>query len=156
LADLQARLWAEHRTALLVVFQAIDAGGKDGTIRHVLSGINPAGVKVVSFKRPSETEVAHDFLWRVHAACPAKGEIGVFNRSHYEDVLVTRVHGLYQDAFADAIEGTSTDVAPWYVIPADHKWYRDWAVTSTLHGVLTRLNPQYPPAGPDIEGIVVT
>jgi len=225
LADLQARLWAEHRTALLVVFQAIDAGGKDGTIRHVLSGINPAGVKVVSFKRPSETEVAHDFLWRVHAACPAKGEIGVFNRSHYEDVLVTRVHGLideatairrygqirafeehlvdegtivvklflhiskdeqrkrlqdrvdsaderwkfspgdlperarwdaYQDAFADTIRATSTDVAPWYVIPADHKWYRDWAVTSTLHGVLTRMNPQYPPAGPDVEGIVVT
>jgi len=225
LIELQARLWADHRTALLVVFQAIDAGGKDGTIRHVFSGINPAGIRVASFKRPSETELAHDFLWRVHPACPAKGEIGIFNRSHYEDVLVTRVHGLidkatatrrfaqirafeehlvaegtivakfflhisreeqrqrlqdrvdsaderwkfspgdlperalwdsYQEAFADAISATSTEAAPWYVIPADNKWYRDWAVTSTLHEVLTRLDPQYPPAAPGIEGTVVS
>ena len=225
LIDLQARLWADHRTALLVVFQAIDAGGKDGTIRHVFSGINPAGVRVASFKRPSDIEAGHDFLWRIHAQCPARGEIGVFNRSHYEDVLVTRVQGLidkatadrrytqirtfedhlvgegtliakfflqiskeeqrkrlqdrldspderwkfspsdlperarwddYQVAFADAIAATSTDEAPWYVIPANHKWYRDWAVTSTLHELLTRLDPQYPPAAVGIEGIVVT
>jgi len=225
LIELQARLWADHRTAVLVVFQAIDAGGKDGAIRHVFSGLNPAGVRVTSFKRPSETELAHDFLWRVHPACPAKGEIGVFNRSHYEDVLVTRVHGLiddatairrfnqirafeehlvaegtivakfflhiskeeqrkrlqdridsaderwkfspgdlperarwgdYQQAFADAITATSTEQAPWYVIPADNKWYRDWAVTSILHEILTRLDPQYPPAAPGIEGTVVT
>ncbi|MEO5679486.1 MAG: PPK2 family polyphosphate kinase [Acidimicrobiales bacterium] len=224
LIELQARLWADQGTALLVVFQAIDAGGKDGTIRHVLSGINPAGVRVTSFKRPSETEAAHDFLWRVHAACPAKGEIGVFNRSHYEDVLVTRVHGLideatwqrrydqirtfeehlvaegtavvkiflhvskeeqrerlqdrldsaderwkfsaadqperalwdgYQQAFADAIAATSTEIAPWYVVPGDHKWYRDWAVTSILHGTLTGIDPQYPPAPLGIEGLVV-
>ena len=224
LIELQARLWAEHRTALLVVFQAIDAGGKDGTIRHVFSGINPAGIRVSSFKRPSEVELAHDFLWRVHQACPAKGEIGIFNRSHYEDVLVTRVHGLidqatwtrryeqirafelhlaaegtlvvkvflhvsrdeqrrrlqdridspderwkfspadlpererwddYQEAFAEAIAATSTEVAPWYVIPADHKWYRDWAVTTVLHEVLTRLDPQYPVAAPGVEGTVV-
>ena len=225
LIDLQARFWADHRTALLVVFQAIDAGGKDGTIRHVFSGVNPAGIRVASFKRPSDIESGHDFLWRIHAQCPARGEIGVFNRSHYEDVLVTRVHGLidqatatgryaqirafeehlgaegtivakfflqiskeeqrkrlqdrldspderwkfspsdlperarwddYQVAFADAISATSTEAAPWYVIPANHKWYRDWAVTSTLHELLTRLDPQYPPAATGIEGIVVT
>ena len=225
LIDLQARFWADHSTALLVVFQAIDAGGKDGTIRRVFSGVNPAGIRVSSFKKPSETEAGHDFLWRVHAQCPAKGEISVFNRSHYEDVLVTRVHGLidqptatrryaqirafeehlvaertlvvkfflhiskeeqrerlqdrldssderwkfspsdlperarwddYQAAFADTIAATSTDVAPWYVIPADRKWYRDWAVTSTLHELLTSLDPQYPPAATGIEGIVVT
>ncbi len=225
LIDLQARFWADHGTALLVVFQAIDAGGKDGTIRRVFSGVNPAGIRVASFKKPSATEAAHDFLWRVHAQCPSKGEISIFNRSHYEDVLVTRVHGLidqptatrrhaqirafeehlvaegtlvvkfflhiskeeqrerlqdrldsaderwkfsasdlperarwddYQTAFADTIAATSTDTAPWYVIPADHKWYRDWAVTSTLHELLTALDPQYPPAEHGIEGIVVT
>jgi len=208
-----------------VVFQAIDAGGKDGTIRHVFSGLNPAGVRVASFKRPTELEMAHDFLWRVHARCPGAGEITVFNRSHYEDVLVTRVHGLidadattsryrqirhfeshltsegttivkfflhiskveqrrrlqaridspedrwkfspadlpererwddYKRAFADTIAATSTETAPWYVIPADHKWYRDWAVTSTLHDVLDQLDPQYPPAGPGVGGLVVT
>jgi PPK2 family polyphosphate:nucleotide phosphotransferase len=224
LIQLQARLWAEHRRALLVVFQAIDAGGKDGAIRHAFSGLNPAGVRVSSFKKPTETELGHDFLWRVHAECPGYGEIGVFNRSHYEDVLVTRVHGLideptwtrryaqirefeahlaaertviakfflhvskeeqrkrlqdridspderwkfsegdlpererwddYQEAFADAIAATSTEEAPWYVVPANHKWYRDWAVTSTLHEVLTGLDPQYPPARPGIEGLVV-
>ncbi len=224
LIELQARFWADRRRALLVVFQAIDAGGKDGTIRHVFSGVNPAGIRVTSFKRPSETEAAHDFLWRIHQACPAQGEIGIFNRSHYEDVLVTRVHGLidkatwtrryqqirafeehlvaegtvvvkfflhvskeeqrerlqdridssderwkfsaadlperarwgsYRTAFADAIAATSTKVAPWHVIPADHKWYRDWAVTTVLHQVLTALDPQFPPAAPGIEGLIV-
>jgi len=224
IVKLQARLWAEHRCALLVVFQAIDAGGKDGTIRHVFSGLNPAGVRVASFKRPTDAELAHDFLWRVHAQCPGHGEIGVFNRSHYEDVLVTRVHGLideatwtrryeqirrfeshlaaertrivkfflhiskeeqrnrlqdridspderwkfsssdlperalwddYQRAFADAIAATSTEAAPWYVIPANHKWYRDWAVTSTLHDTIAQLEPQFPPSPPGIEGVVV-
>ena len=225
LIQLQGRLWAEHRRAVLVVFQALDAGGKDGTIRHVFSGLNPSGVRVASFKRPTELEAAHDFLWRAHAQCPAAGEITIFNRSHYEDVLVTRVHGLidepmwkrryesirhfeanlaaegttivkfflhisndeqrerlqarvdspdhrwkfssadlperarwddYQLAFADAIEATSTEVAPWYVIPADHKWYRNWAVTTTLHDVLDQLDPQYPGAAAGIEGLVVT
>ena len=225
LVGLQARLWAEHRWALLVVFQAIDAGGKDGTIRRVFSGLNPAGVRVASFRRPTETEAAHDFLWRVHAQCPGHGEIVVFNRSHYEDVLVTRVHGLideatwtrryeqirqfeshltaertkivklflhiskeeqrqrlqdridspderwkfsmgdlperarwddYQRAFGDAIAATSTDDAPWHVIPANQKWYRDWAVTSTVHDVLAQLDPQYPPPPPDIDGLVVS
>ena len=224
LIQLQARLWAEHRWALLAVFQGIDAGGKDGAIRHAFSGLNPAGVRVSSFKKPTEAELAHDFLWRVHAQCPGRGEIGVFNRSHYEDVLVTRVHGIideatwtrryaqirefeahlaaegtvvvkfflhvskeeqrerlqdridspderwkfsegdlpererwddYQVAFAEAVAATSTEVAPWYVIPADRKWYRDWAIISILHETVTRLDPQYPPARPGIEGLVV-
>ena len=224
LIEVQARLWAEHRRSLLVVFQAIDAGGKDGTIRHVFSGVNPAGIRVTSFKRPSETEADHDFLWRIHQACPGKGEIAIFNRSHYEDVLVTRVHGLideatwtrryqqirafekhlvaegtlmvkiflhvskeeqrkrlqdridspderwkfsaadlperarwssYRKAFAEAIAATSTDAAPWHIIPADHKGYRDWAVTRVLHEVLTALDPQYPAAAPGIEGLIV-
>ena len=98
LVKLQARLWAEQRRALLVVFQGIDAGGKDGAIRNAFSGLNPAGVRVASFKKPTALDAAHDFLWRVHAECPGRGEIGVFNRSHYEDVLVTRVHGLIDQA----------------------------------------------------------
>ena len=224
LVKLQARLWAEQQRALLVVFQAIDAGGKDGAIRNAFSGLNPAGVRVASFKKPTALEAAHDFLWRVHAQCPGRGEIGVFNRSHYEDVLVTRVHGLvdevtwthrygqirdfeahlvaegttvvkfflhvskeeqrrrlqdridspderwkfssgdlpererwddYQEAFADAIAATTTEVAPWFVIPADNKWYRDWAVASTIHGVLDQLDPQYPPSPPGLEGLLV-
>jgi PPK2 family polyphosphate:nucleotide phosphotransferase len=224
LAKLQARFWAEHQRALLVVFQAIDTGGKDGAIRRAFSGLDPAGVRVSSFKRPTEVEAAHDFLWRVHPQCPGFGEIGVFNRSHYEDVLVTRVHGMvdeatwtrrydqirdfehhltlegttivkfflqiskeeqrkrlqdrvdspderwkfsqadlperarwdaYQQAFAEAISATSTEVAPWFVIPANRKWYRDWAVASTLHETLVRLDPQYPAAEPGIEDVVV-
>ena len=94
LAEVQRRLWAENRRALLVVFQAMDAGGKDGTIRHVMSGVNPQGCKVTSFKAPSAEELDHDFLWRIHKAVPGKGEIGIFNRSHYEDVLIVRVRSL--------------------------------------------------------------
>ena len=94
LAELQERLYAEGEQSLLVVLQAIDAGGKDGTIKHVFNGFNPAGCRVVSFKVPSEEERSHDFLWRVHSKAPAKGEVVVFNRSHYEDVLVVRVHDL--------------------------------------------------------------
>jgi PPK2 family polyphosphate:nucleotide phosphotransferase len=94
LSDLQENLYAEHRQSLLLVFQAIDTGGKDGAIRKLLTGLNPAGVQVASFKAPSKEELNHDFLWRIHAQTPGKGHIGVFNRSHYEDVLVTRVHGL--------------------------------------------------------------
>ena len=94
LFDAQRRLWAENKRALLIVLQGMDTSGKDGTIRHCMTGLDPSGVKVVSFKRPTEKELDHDFLWRVHAQAPGKGEIGVFNRSHYEDVLVVRVHGL--------------------------------------------------------------
>jgi PPK2 family polyphosphate:nucleotide phosphotransferase len=213
LADLQDRLWAESRRSVLVVLQAMDAGGKDGTIKHVFAGVNPQGCRVQSFKEPTHLELAHDFLWRVHRAAPRAGEIGIFNRSHYEDVLIVRVHGLvadkvwrarydlinsfeallahggttviklflhiskdeqrkrfesrlqepgkrwkfrpsdltererwdaYQDAYADALSATSTASAPWYVIPADHKWYRNWAVSRVLIETLERMDPHYP------------
>jgi PPK2 family polyphosphate:nucleotide phosphotransferase len=215
LAGLQDRLWAEASRSLLVVLQAMDAGGKDGTIKHVFSGVNPQGTRVTSFKEPSHVELAHDFLWRVHEAVPRAGEIGIFNRSHYEDVLIVRVHGLapdrvwkprydlinsfeatlanggttviklflhiskdeqrkrfderlrdptkrwkfrpadleererwqeYQGAYGDAISKTSTAGAPWYVIPANHKWYRNWAVSSILVDTLHRMDPHYPEA----------
>jgi PPK2 family polyphosphate:nucleotide phosphotransferase len=224
LIDLQGRLWAEHRRSLLVVLQAIDAGGKDGTIRKVFSGLNPTGTRVASFKRPSDEELDHDFLWRVHAQVPRKGEVVIFNRSHYEDVIVTRVHQLvdrptwerrygeirdfeqllvasdttivklflhiskeeqrvrlqtrvddpahrwkfssadlperalwgdYRKAFEGAIAATSTKEAPWYVIPADHKKARDWIVARIMVEALQRLDPQYPPAAPGVEGMIV-
>jgi PPK2 family polyphosphate:nucleotide phosphotransferase len=213
LADLQDRLWAEATRSLLVVLQAMDAGGKDGTISHVFRGVNPQGTRVTSFKQPTALESAHDFLWRVHQVTPRAGEIAIFNRSHYEDVLITRVHGLisqatckaryelirsfeallsdgattvvklflhiskeeqrkrfdarlreptkrwkfqpadltererwddYQVAYADAIAHTATDAASWYVIPANHKWYRNWAVSCTLIDTLRRMDPHYP------------
>jgi PPK2 family polyphosphate:nucleotide phosphotransferase len=213
LADLQDRLWAEAKRSLLVVLQAMDAAGKDGTIKHVFRGVNPQGTRVVSFKEPTHIELEHDFLWRVHRAVPRAGEIGIFNRSHYEDVLIARVHGLvpepvwrarygiinsfeslldhggttvvklflhiskdeqrkrfdtrlsepkkrwkfrpadltereywdeYQRAYADAISKTSTDSAPWYVVPANHKWYRNWVVSTILIDTLRRLDPHYP------------
>ena len=224
LAELQERLWAENERSLLVVLQAIDAGGKDGAIRKVFGGVNPQGCRVTSFKAPSEEELAHDFLWRIHRSTPRKGEIGIFNRSHYEDVLVVRVHDLvpkkvwskryaiindfeanlvasgttivkfflhiskeeqaerfrkrlenpekhwkfrradleerehwdeYQEAFEAAISKTSTPVAPWYVIPADHKWYRDWSVLTVLVETLRAMDPQYPAPEEDLAGIVV-
>jgi PPK2 family polyphosphate:nucleotide phosphotransferase len=224
LSSLQERLWAENARSLLVVLQAIDAGGKDGAIRRVFGGVNPQGCRVTSFKAPSDDELAHDFLWRVHQNTPRRGEIGIFNRSHYEDVLVVRVHDLvpkkvwskryaiindfeaglsasgttivkfflhiskeeqaerfrkrlenpekhwkfrradleerehwdeYQQAFEDALTKTSTAVAPWYVIPADHKWYRDWALLSVLVETLRGMDPQYPAPDEDLAGIVV-
>ncbi len=94
LAVLQYRLWAENARSVLLVLQGMDTSGKDGVVRHVMTGMNPSGLRITSFKKPSEEEVDHDFLWRIHNAAPAKGEVGVFNRSHYEDVLVVRVHGL--------------------------------------------------------------
>lgn len=223
-AELQRRLFAAESSALLVVLQAMDAGGKDGTIRSVMNGLNPAGVDVNSFGVPSEEERAHDYLWRVHAHAPAKGQIGVFNRSHYEDVLVVRVKQFvpesvwsrryahirhfeqmlgdegthvvkiflnvskeeqrermqdrvddpderwkfrlgdlddrklwddYQRAFRDAIRETSTDDAPWYVVPADRKWVRNLVVAKILRHHLELIDPQYPPADEGIEGIVV-
>jgi PPK2 family polyphosphate:nucleotide phosphotransferase len=213
LAALQERLWAEHRRSLLVVLQALDAGGKDGTIRHVFRGVNPQGTRVTSFKVPVGEEAEHDFLWRVHRAAPATGEIGIFNRSHYEDVLAVRVLGLvpgevwkarydlinafertldhagttivkiylhiskeeqrrrlqarldnpdkrwkfsaadlealrhgdeYREAYEDAFEKTSTEIAPWYVIPADRKWYRNWVVSRILVKTLGTMDPRYP------------
>jgi PPK2 family polyphosphate:nucleotide phosphotransferase len=213
LRDLQDRLWAEARRSVLVILQAMDAGGKDGTIKHVFEGVNPQGTRVASFKEPTAKELAHDFLWRVHAVAPAGGEIAIFNRSQYEDVLVPRVHGqidepvwrhryrlingfeellahggttvvklflhishdeqgvrlqeritqpqkrwklqasdfseraywdAYQHAYADTIAATTTAGAPRYVIPSNHRWYRNWAVTTVLIETLEQLDPRYP------------
>lgn len=224
LAALQTRLYAEGSQALLVVLQAMDAAGKDGVIRSIFTGLNPAGVRVTSFKVPAGRETEQDYLWRVHANCPARGEIGVFNRSHYEDVLVVRVKGFvpearwkrryrhiaeferlladegtrivklflhvsedeqrarlqdrvddpeerwkfragdlddralwkqYHEAYEDAIEATSTADAPWFVIPADHKWVRNLAVARVLRHALEDLDPQLPPPEAGIEGITV-
>jgi PPK2 family polyphosphate:nucleotide phosphotransferase len=215
LADLQDRLWAEARHAILVVLQGIDAAGKDGTIGKVMEAFNPQGCVVSAFKVPTPEELAHDFLWRVHRRVPAKGEIGIFNRSHYEDVLVVRVHELvprsvwqprygrirefeellaqtgttivklflyidrdeqrerlqarYDDptkrwkfslgdlderarwndyiaAYEDALAETSTAAAPWYVIPANRKWFRNLAVATVLADTIDALRPAYPPA----------
>ncbi len=225
LADLQDVLYAEHRHKVLVVLQATDTGGKDGTIRHVFHEVDPIGVHMRSFKKPSERELAHDYLWRVHAKVPATGQLVVFNRSHYEDVLVVRVHGLvpedriekrfrhirefermladegvtivkfflhiskdeqaerlqarldepdkhwkfssadlaererwddYQEAFAEAIAETSTDFAPWYVIPADRKWYRNLAVSRILVDTLEDLDMSYPEPEEGLADIVIT
>jgi PPK2 family polyphosphate:nucleotide phosphotransferase len=224
LGDLQSRLWAESRRSVLVVLQGPDAAGKDGTISHVFAGINPQGARVASFKEPTGEELAHDFLWRIHRQVPRAGEIGIFNRSHYEDVLVARVDKLvepsvwraryghinafehlltdggttvvkfflhisyeeqgrrlqdrldrpdkrwkltrsdlterghwhdYVEAYTEAIERTSTEIAPWYVIPADHKWFRNWAVSKVLVGVLESLDPRYPDP-PPLEGVTVS
>ncbi|MEZ5139970.1 MAG: polyphosphate kinase 2 family protein [Acidimicrobiales bacterium] len=224
LGEWQARLWAEQRQALLLVLQAMDAGGKDGTIRKVFTGVNPQGVAVSAFKAPSTEELAHDFLWRVHRRTPARGEIGVFNRSHYEDVLVVRVEELvpeavwrprydairdfeaslgaagttvvklflhiskdeqaerfqarlddptkrwkfsagdlavrerwddYRAAYEEAIAETSTDQAPWYVVPADRKWYRNWVVLNVLLATLEQMDPQFPPEEPGLDDLVI-
>jgi PPK2 family polyphosphate:nucleotide phosphotransferase len=226
LFGLQDRLYAESAQSLLVVLQAMDAGGKDGTIKHVFRGINPQGVHVTSFKAPSADEVAHDFLWRVHKVTPARGVIGIFNRSHYEDVLVARVHELvdepvwraryehinafeallagdsrtrvvkvhlqisreeqaerlrkrlerpdkrwkfkrddlderarwddYMAAYEDALAATSTEHAPWYVVPSDHKWFRNWAVSRIVIEELEDMDPRYPAPAEDLDGVTVT
>ena len=227
LAELQERLYAEGkaggRRRVVLVLQAMDSGGKDGAVKHVVGLVNPAGVKITAFGPPTEQERAHDFLWRVEQAVPAPGYLGVFNRSHYEDVLIVRVHDLvppsewetrydrinaweaelagrgvvlvkvflhisrdeqrerllarlddpskhwkvnpadlderdswdaYQQAFSVALQRCSTDVAPWYLLPADRKWYRDWALTHLLVEVLEDLDPQWPaPEGLDLEGM---
>ncbi|MGI9499700.1 MAG: polyphosphate kinase 2 family protein [Geminicoccaceae bacterium] len=224
IALLQNRLYAEGRQALLIVLQATDTGGKDSTIRKVLGPINPQGVRVTSFKAPSSTELAHDYLWRVHQAVPEKGMIGVFNRSHYEDVLIVRVHGLapkdaieqrydqinaferhlsdnnvtilkfflhiskeeqkerlqarlddpskhwkfnpgdlkererwddYQDAFEIALSRCSTRHAPWFVIPADRKWYRNAVIARIIRCTLEGLDPQFPETEHDVDSIVI-
>ena len=213
LAKYQDRLWAEAKRSLLVVLQGMDAAGKDGTIKHVFAGVNPQSTHVAVFKEPTPEELAHDFLWRVHRAAPRAGEFGIFNRSHYEDVVAVRVRRLvpedvwraryqqivhfeatlsasgttvvkvflhvskdeqkkrleerlsqpdkrwkynpsdldtraqwhdYQVAYAEALSQTSTDIAPWYVIPADHKWYRNWAISRILIQTLADMDPQYP------------
>jgi PPK2 family polyphosphate:nucleotide phosphotransferase len=225
LRELQGRLWAERGQALLVVLQAMDAGGKDGTIKHVFKGVNPQGTKVTSFKQPTEDELEHDFLWRVHKVTPAKGEIGIFNRSHYEDVLVVRVHDLvpehvwrarfdtinhfedglaqagtrivkvflhiskeeqarrlrrrlerpdkrwklrtadleerkywddYQHAYEDALAATTSPTAPWYVVPADQKWFRNWAALQILVATLEDMDPQFPEPAEDLSRVHIS
>ncbi|MEI8081190.1 MAG: polyphosphate kinase 2 family protein [Actinomycetes bacterium] len=211
---LQQRLAAEGERSVLLVLQAMDAAGKDGTVRSITSGMNPAGVQVTSFKAPGGPEVRHDYLWRVHAALPARGEIGIFNRSHYEDVLVVRVKGLapksvwskryrqindfermltdegttpvkiflhiskdeqkrrlearlvnpgkywkvnpedlkdrvlwgeFMKAYEDVISHTSSPQAPWYVVPANRKWYRDLCVARIMVDTLKSLHMEFPP-----------
>jgi len=223
LAELQTRLWAESKQKLLIILQAMDTGGKDGTIRSVFEGVNPQGVRVWGFGAPNEWELAHDYLWRIHQRTPENGGIAIFNRSHYEDVLIVRVKGLVSEqrwrqrfdhiveferlladegttvvklflhiskkeqkerlearlrepdkrwkfnvadledrklwedfsvAYEEAISRTSSEHAPWYVVPADRKWYRDLAVASILIKALEKMNPTYPPE-PDLEGVVV-
>jgi PPK2 family polyphosphate:nucleotide phosphotransferase len=224
LCEYQERLAAQDTYGLLVVLQALDTGGKDGTIRHVMSGVNPQGVRVASFKQPSAEELDHDYLWRYAKALPERGEIGIFNRSHYEEVLVVRVHpeilerqklppetrgknvwkrryreindwerylvenGIrvvklllnlskeeqrrrflrridlpdhnwkfspadpkeraywddYQRAFSEMLSHTSTGWAPWYVIPADHKWFARIAVSAVIANALIEIDPQFP------------
>ncbi len=223
LIDLQFRLYAEGKQKLLIVLQALDAGGKDSTIRKVFLGVNPQGVRVTSFKRPTEEELAHDFLWRIHQHVPAKGMIGIFNRSHYEDVLVVRVDEIvpesvwrarydrindfeklltdsgttilkfylhisnkeqkqrlearladptrhwkfeaadlakrrqwdaYIEAFEEMLQRCTTDHAPWYVIPADQKWYRNLAVSQVIVEALKNMDPQFP-AAEDLSGFTI-
>jgi PPK2 family polyphosphate:nucleotide phosphotransferase len=224
LEALQEALWAEHRHQVLVVLQGMDTSGKDGTIRHVFEGVNPLGVRVAAFKAPTQEELEHDFLWRVHARVPGRGEMVIFNRSHYEDVLVARVQKLvppevwkqrydqindferllaetgttvlkfflhiskdeqkerlqarlddprkqwkfrkgdlvdralwdeYLRAYEEALSRTSQKHAPWYVVPADKKWYRNLVVATVLVKALEDLKIQIPEAVEDLKGIVI-
>ena len=224
LDDLHDRLWAEARRSVVLVLQGMDASGKDGTIRKVLTGLNPQGCSVVNFKAPTTVDLAHDYLWRIHANTPARGILGVWNRSHYEDVVTARCIGViderqtrrryrqirnfermlaqegvtmvkvflhlskeeqrarlqariddpqknwkfrradldtraqwdeYQERYEAAISATSTSWAPWYVVPADHKWVRDVAVATLLVDVLRGLDPRIPDPEPGLEGLVV-
>jgi len=225
LSDLQERLYAEgvadvgHGRSVLLVLQGMDTSGKGGTLRHTVGLVDPQGVRISSFKKPTPEELEHDFLWRIRKAVPTRGIIGVFDRSHYEDVLVVRVHQLvpadeverrydainafeaelasagialvkcmlhisaetqkerllarledptkhwkfnpadidergrwaaYREAYEIALERTNTEVAPWYVIPSDHKWYRNLAIGRLLHETLTNMNPQWPTADFDV------
>ena len=224
LADLQYRLYAENRRSVLVIFQAMDAGGKDGVIRRVMTGLNPQGCRVIAFKAPNSEELARDFLWRVHHVVPRRGQFGIFNRSHYEDVLAVRVKNLapkkvwslrydhinaferlladngtkilkffllisreeqyarlrkrlddpekhwkfdpadiedrkrwddYVAAYEEAFRRCSTPCAPWYVIPANHKWYRDAAVSQILVETLTEMRMKFPQPAFDVSKIVL-
>jgi PPK2 family polyphosphate:nucleotide phosphotransferase len=224
LAELEYRLYAESQRSLLIVLQGMDAAGKDGTVRHVMSGLNPQSCRVTSFKVPSTEEQSHDFLWRIHKAVPARGEIGIFNRSHYEDVLVVRVHNLqpksvwseryaqinefekmltannvvvlkfflhvskdeqrkrlearlddptknwklspadvaerkrwkdYQHAYEEALTRCSTGYAPWFIIPANKKWFRNLAVSQIVVETLESLDLKFPKPVADLSEIVI-
>jgi PPK2 family polyphosphate:nucleotide phosphotransferase len=221
---LQRRLYAEGTRSLLLVLQGQDASGKDGVIRSVFAGVSPQGCRVVPFRAPHAGELAHDYLWRVHAQLPARGELAIFNRSHYEDVVAVRVRELapeevwrrrtghirewermltnegttivkvflhvskdaqrkrlqeriddpekrwkfrledlearehfdeYVAAYEDALTETSSEWAPWHVVPADHNWLKSYVVAQLLVDALERMDPQLPPAAPGIEGLAV-
>jgi PPK2 family polyphosphate:nucleotide phosphotransferase len=218
----QYLLYADGKQSLLIVLQGLDAAGKDGTIRHLFAGMNPQGTSVSSFKQPSAEELSHDFLWRIHARTPAKGEVVIFNRSHYEDVLVVRVHNLvpsdvwakryelindfekllhqngvtilkfflhispeeqlkrfrqrlddptrqwkisesdyteralwpkYVEAYEEALSRTSTEHAPWRIIPADHKWYRNLVISEVVAHTMENMGLKLPPTRVDIADI---
>ena len=224
ISELQQRLFAEARRSVLLVLQGLDASGKDGVIRSVFDGVNPQGCHVVSFRAPTSTELAHDYLWRVHAQLPARGEIGIFNRSHYEDIVAVRMLELapkevwsrrpghivalermlvdegttlvkvflnvskdeqrkrlqervddperrwkfrhddlkvrarfdeYLDAYDEVIAETSTEYAPWYVVPADRNWVKATAVATLLVEALERIDPKLPDPETGIEGLRV-
>lgn len=224
LQALQEVLYAEQKHRVLVVLQAMDTGGKDGAIRRVFEGVNPQGVKVASFKVPTPEEMAHDFLWRVHKVVPGNGDLVIFNRSHYEDVLVVRVHEYvpksvwkkrydqinefekllaengttilkfflhvdkdeqkerlqarlddpskhwkfrlgdleerklwdqYQEAYEDVFNKTSTEYAPWYIVPANRKWYRDLVISTVLVNTLKDLKMKYPESEENLNGVVI-
>jgi PPK2 family polyphosphate:nucleotide phosphotransferase len=224
LTDLQARIWAEAKHAVLIVLQGIDAAGKDGTINVIAGAFNPQGTPVTSFKEPTAEELAHDFLWRIHAAVPGKGDIGIFNRSHYEQVLIVRVHNLepearwrnhyreirdwermltdegvtilkfflaidkdtqrqrfqdrvddptkswkfrpgdvaerkfwddYTAAFEEMLTETSTDFAPWYLVPSNRNWLRNLAISEIVADAIDELNPQYPAPVPGVVGLKI-
>ncbi len=222
--ELQTRLYAEGKHRLLVIFQAMDTGGKDGTIRSVFNPMDPQGIRVASFKRPSSKELAHDYLWRVHSEVPGNGETVIFNRSHYEDIVAVRVREIFREsrwrkrydhivnfeqmladegttivkiflnisldeqkerlqarldepdknwkfnpgdlddralwpqfmtAYNEVFEKTSTDAAPWYVVPADRKWYRNIVVADIIARTLKELNMKYPPVDFDPDSITI-
>lgn len=224
LETLQEKLYAENKHKLLVVLQGMDTSGKDGVIRHVFEGVNPQGVKVASFKVPTQEELSHDYLWRIHKQAPGRGEITIFNRSHYEDVLVVRVNELvpkkvwerrydhinafeemladegttilkfflhiskaeqkerfqdrlnepdkqwkfslgdletrsrwddYQHAYQDMLMRTSTEWAPWHIVPSDKKWYRNLVIGSLMVATLKGLDIQYPEPEDDLSDVVI-
>jgi PPK2 family polyphosphate:nucleotide phosphotransferase len=221
---LQELLYAEHKHKLLIILQGMDTSGKDSTIRHVFQHVDPLGVRVASFRAPSLEEASLDYLWRVHKQVPAKGEIAIFNRSHYEDVCITRVHDLisrkvwqrryvhinnfermlsdegttilkfflhidrdeqkkrlqarrddpgkrwklsradveerklwpkYMEAYEEAIANTSTEWAPWYIVPSNHKWYRNLVVASVIVDTFSRLKMQYPRTADDLGALEI-
>ena len=224
LEELQEILYAEHKHQVLIVLQGMDTSGKDGVIRHVFEGVNPQGVRVASFKAPTPEELDHDYLWRVHKVTPGKGEMVIFNRSHYEEVLIVRVHNLvppevwknrfeqikafeqmlaesgttilkfylyidkdeqkqrlqarlddpnkhwkfhlgdledrklwsdYMQAYEDVLSKTSTEYAPWMIVPANRKWYRDVVISSVLVDTLEKLKMKFPEPEENLESVVI-
>ena len=224
LAELQEMLYAQGKHSLLVVLQAMDAGGKDGTIRNVFTGVNPQGVRIASFKVPTPAELSQDFLWRIHAQTPPKGYIGIFNRSHYEDVLVVRVNQLvpeavwqkrfqhindferlladhgtrilkfflhiskeeqkerlqarlddpskhwkfsmgdlpvrqqwnqYMQAYEDVLTRCNTEYAPWHIVPANRKWYRNYVVMHRIVETLESMDLAFPPSEPGLDKVEI-